>query len=355
MSAERTRASLLSGVVLLAATGCDVPTELPRWDTRWVVPGERTRIGSDAFLPDGVTLAGDGTAFLVELERVLDGRSLGELCELCVPLDGTTAPKPAFESSFSNVLPVPPDIEEALMEEGRLVVRLENGFNFDPIRPGADPGSLGIEVREGGPDGRLLADTVVSGVDEDFPPGSVRSVSLALAPGPVLESLVVALSIDSPEGDPVEIRADDRLEAHFRPDPLRVVEALIRTAGTAVTLESSDLGVEGLDARLVDRVTGGAAEVEVANPFDLTVDLTLRIHGPETPDLVRTITVAPGTTTTRLDFTGEELRSFLGRPGVVLEGGGVVRADAPPTRITPTDEVRLRVDLDLTLRMGGDP
>ena len=341
--------------LLVVGAGCDLPTETPWWETRWKIPGEDTRVGADAFLPDGVTLSGDGDAFLVDLEQATDFRTLGELCPLCVPLDGQTAPKPAFEGTMEFMGPLPEDLEETLLEDGVLVLQFEHEFSFDPIRPGATPGSLEILVWDGANGGRLLADSTISGAVDAFPPGITRRVELQLEPGIMLDGLFVEIHLDSPEGDPTEIRADDLLDAWFRPEPLRVTSARVQAAAREVTLETTELDVGDLDEEIVERVLEGGADILLQNPFDVTVDMGLRISGPETPDLTRELVIVPGTSTARLDFSGTELRSMLGRPNVILEGVGTVREDADPVDLAPQDEVSLRVTLDLTVRMGAEP
>jgi hypothetical protein len=342
-------------IPLLLATACDVPTEMPWWETRWLLPGEDTRVDTNAFLPSGVTVSDDRSVFLVDLEGFLEARTLGELCPLCVPLDGQTAPKPPFESDITVLAPIPAEMEEALLEDGTLRLEVDNGLNFDPIRPGPDPGSLEVLVWDGSNGGRLLADTLISGAVDSIPPGTRKVVELALGPGLLLDGLFMELLLDSPLGDQVEIRIQDRLDGHFVPEPLRVTSARIQVAGREVTLDTTELDLEDLDQGMVDRVLEGAVDIAVENPFDVALDLTLRISGPDTPDLVREIIIVPGTSTLRLDFSGAELRSFLGRPGVILEGGGTVRLDAPPVEVTPEDEVTLRVTLDLILRLGAEP
>ena len=353
-SGSRALLTLPVALVILAA-GCDLPTETPWWDTRWKIPGEDARVGSEAFLPDGVTLSGDGTVFLVDVANATDFRTLGELCPLCVPLDGQTAPKPAFEGTMDFLGPLPEDLEEALVEDGVLVLQFEHEFSFDPIRPGDTPGSMEIQVWDGSNGGRLLADSVISGAVDTFPPGVTKRVGLELEPGIIQDGLFVEIRLDSPEGDPTEIQADDRLDGWFRPEPLRVTGARVQAAGREVHLDTTELDVEDLDEGLVERVMEGGADILIQNPFDVTVDMDLRISGPESPDVTRALIIAPGTNSARLDFSGEELRSFLGRPGVILEGVGTVREDADPVDLTPQDEVTLRVTLDLTVRMGAEP
>jgi hypothetical protein len=342
-------------IPLLLAAACDLPTEIPWWETRWVLPGEDTRIDADAFLPSGVTVSDDRSVFLVHLEAPLESRTLAEVCPLCVPLDGQTAPKPAFEAEISVLAPIPAELEEALLDEGVLRLEVDNGFNFDPIRPGSDPGSLEVLVWDGSNGGRLLADTLISGAADSFPPGTRKVVDLALEPGLLLDGLFVELLLDSPLGDQVEIRSQDRLDGHFVPEPLRLTWARIQVAEKEVILDATELDLEDLDQGMVDRVLEGDVEIGVENPFDVTLDLTLRITGPDTPALVREITIVPGTSVQQLEFSGAELRSFLGRPGVVLEGAGTVRSDAPPVEVRPDQEVSLKVTLDLILRMGSEP
>ena len=51
----------LATLVLLAA--CDVPTKVPNWDMTWNVPAKGTTISVNSFLPSGVTVTPNGSAF----------------------------------------------------------------------------------------------------------------------------------------------------------------------------------------------------------------------------------------------------------------------------------------------------
>jgi len=342
-------------VTILLAPGCDLPTEMPVWETRWIVPGETTRFGAGSFLPERIRVSDDSTVFLLEVAEFMDGRTLAQLCPVCTPLDGQTVPKPPFSGILNGFGSFPGELEAASMEEGGVTLALSHGFSFDPIRPGLNAGALRIRVWNGSRNGRLLSDTLVSGEAEAFPPGTLKLIGLPLEPGVIQDGLFVEVGIDSPLGDPTKIWIDESFEGGFRPDPLRLASVRLLTAGRTVGANPSTLDVEDLDAQLVARVMDGAIEVSVGNPLDLSLDVDLIIRAPEIPDLVRHLAIPPGETMTRLDFTGEELRSFLGRAGVTLEGSGTVREDAPPVDLSPLQEVSLRLTLDLTLQMGAQP
>jgi hypothetical protein len=347
------RRRALPALLLLGAAGCDVPTELSWWETRWVLPSQDTRVGPESFLPEGVTLSEDGTAFLVPVDELGDSQTLGELCPACLPLDGLEAPKPPFQGTLGSFGPMATDVDSTSLELGSVHLEIHNGLSFDPIRPGPVHGAVEVQVRDGSPEGRLLADSVIGGDVEAFPPGTTKALELDLAPGPVEEGIFIEVLVDSPAGDPADIRAEERMSFVAGPGPLRVTGARVRPNEADVTLDESALEVGDLDPRIVERVLDGAVEVRVSNPFAVTLDLDIRIHGPATPELVRSLTIVPGSSQARLRFTGAELQSFLGKEAVILDGGGVVRPDVETIYVTPDLEVNLGVTLDLILRMGA--
>ena len=53
-----------------------------------------------------------------------------------------------------------------------------------------------------------------------------------------------------------------------------------------------------------------------------------------------------------LEYTGDEIRSFMGKPNVTLSGSGTASAPGGTVRIEPTDVMILDARLDLTLRVG---
>ena len=87
---RRPSLAVSSAVLVLALAGCDIPTEVPRWDTRWVIPAERTAFSVADLLPEGVTLAPGGGSFDVPLEGITLSESLAGMCPECAPLDGLT-------------------------------------------------------------------------------------------------------------------------------------------------------------------------------------------------------------------------------------------------------------------------
>ena len=75
-------------VLSVALAACDVPTEAPLIDNRWVLPSESTEIEVMDFLPEGVTLSPDGQAFLVTVTGRTQTTTLGEVCTECTQVNG---------------------------------------------------------------------------------------------------------------------------------------------------------------------------------------------------------------------------------------------------------------------------
>ncbi|HEX6069467.1 MAG TPA: hypothetical protein VFZ18_06570, partial [Longimicrobiaceae bacterium] len=158
---------------LLALAACDIPTELPSWDTRWVVPAEDAAFSVADLLPAGVAVAPSADAFEVELSPVTFSQSLGQLCAACGAIDGLAAPKPPFTVSFGGEVGLPDALLSARIASGGIEVRLSHDFPFDPLRPAAlARGYLILSVRSGSV---VLARDSLSGNTVALPPGMVVS------------------------------------------------------------------------------------------------------------------------------------------------------------------------------------
>ena len=96
MSRLRTVFAGTVGCLLLAA--CDIPTDVPVLEQRWIIPVEETTLGVDRLLPSGITVSGSN--FDVSVDPLTTSETLSSLCSSCVALNGLVVPAPAFTSSF---------------------------------------------------------------------------------------------------------------------------------------------------------------------------------------------------------------------------------------------------------------
>src|SRR5690606_6405670 len=156
-------------VVVASVVGCDIPTEMPDWDTRWVLPAEATRLPLEEILPEEISRNAAGDGFLVTLPEFSAASSLREICPECAPLDGITIPKPPFTLSLTDELQISEWIVSGEVDGGSVEVRLQHDFDFDPLRPGgAGVGYLVLRLRSGT---QVLARDSISGATTALPPG----------------------------------------------------------------------------------------------------------------------------------------------------------------------------------------
>jgi len=347
MSFARAGVALVAGA--LALTGCDYPTTAPILTQRWVLPAENTTIGVDQFLPPGVEENGD--AFTLAVDPATVSESLGALCSACP--NGVTVPKPSFTGTLSTSASFPANVSGATLISGSVALAVHNGFSFDPIRPGAgNTGSLTITLTDG-PAGPQVAQVVIDGATEALPPGSTVNKLVALTPGPVGPTVYASSVLVSPAGDPVALNTSESLTITATPQALLMSSAEVAVAGRTVRFDSTSLDVSDIDQSIIDAVDQGAYVFDLTNPFGVSVDGNLEITGDGVPTITKTLSVPDGaTSSTTVTFTGEELRSFLGRSNVQLTGSGVVSAAGPIT-VEPAQEITIDGKLDLSLSFGG--
>ena len=331
-----------SGVALLAVAlaGCDVPTEAPMVEQRWVLPMDNTSIAVKEFLPDGVTEAGE--VFLVKVDPFSSEATLGELCPSCV--NGTVT-LPAFQGSFGESEDFPPDVISAVLAGGSVVVAVTNGFSFDPVAGGGDV----VITLTDGVGGKVLGQTTISTA---MPPGSTVVRGATLTEGPVSPTLLATVEVDSPGGQTATIDTNARLVVNVDPTSVQVGSATVDVAGQAVEFAPVDLDVGDIDKEISDRIESGVIIFEITNPLRVPVNAALVIDYPG-GSLSKSVAIeATATSTTSVSYTGDELRLFMGQEGVTLSGTGTVPASANPILLRPGDELLLDATIDFTLVIG---
>ena len=291
--------------------------------------------------------------FVVTPPAFMVRASLADLCSPCAALGGIVVPKPPIQGSFLDHGALPQDVLGVTLNSGSVDFRVTNGLGFDPIRPGgAARGSLRLVLRSH-PDGRVLADTLLSGTEYALPPGESLLVSIPLRPGAVGSGVVGEVGFDSPAGNPAPIRGTDAFQVEVVPGELRVSEARVDARGRTLDPTSVALGSEDIDQGILDRMQSGRLRLAVDNPFGVGADLTVRLDAPGREGVQREIRVAPGGGVSALDYSGDELRGFLGREGARWTVEGVVDPEAEPVSIRPGAAAVVRGSFLLTLSVGG--
>lgn len=338
------RAALLASLAAISFTACDFPTELPYWDTTWVVPAQESTIDLTSILPAGVSPA--GSDFAIDLDPAVFSRSVGEMCLPCVPFHGLLVPKPAFTAEFGGSIALPADAVSISVAGGVIEVQVRNGLGFDPIRPSPTVrGHIVLVARSGN---ATLARDSVAGEDTAFPPGSVLSRNLPLAAARAEDPISIEVRIVSPAGDPVRFDASARLEVIATPEPVRLADVRVLFVERPVSAAATEVGLEDVDDGVLDRLRGGALRLTVTNPLDVAGALDVRVAGPEV-EIVRQVQVQAGTTQQRVELTGDELRRVVGRPGVTIGASGILSTPPAGALVQPTDSISIRSQVELTI------
>ncbi len=334
-------------LVLLVATlgGCSATelTDPPNWDVAFNFPVKGTSISVGSLLPAGVTIRQDSGAFMVAVPGVSIQRTLGAVCPECAPINGLTAPRPAFAFSATTTAALPADVATATLAGGSLAVTILNGYGFDPLG-GSGAGAMVITVTDAG--NRLLARDSVNGATLSMPAGGVATRTLTLAPGPVRGPLTVAATVTSPQGAPVVINTAQALTILGTLQDVAVSDASVTVAAKAINTSASTFDLSGIDATIRDRLLGGALRLSVANPFGVTGALSLTLAGGGVT-VTKPLALAAGTSTPSIAFSQQELTSMAGK-NLALTLTGPVSASAA-VRVTPRDRVTVGARLEITM------
>jgi hypothetical protein len=340
--------------LLLAVAGaaCDIPTESPQWDTQWTVPADSARIDVSELLPASVGITPDGTAFSITVPPVTFSQSLGDMCPSCPP--AAVAPKPAFQTSFQDVTNLPADVSSVTTRTASATVSLDNGFSFDPIRPGgSETGELRLEVRDGDASGPIVAELTIDGATDSIPPGSTYIATMDLDAKTFGSVLTAVVFLDSPSGSTVVLTSSDEFSVDVSPSEVLVDEAVVALVDQAVDIDPVSLDADDIPDEIIDRLEGGALILEVDNPFDVEANLDLQISGPGFPAIQKGVAVGMGASEEMVELTAAELRSFLGQPNVSFEGSGAASAPSGTTAVRADQVLRFQALIQLTVRVGS--
>lgn len=328
-----------AGVCLLAI-GCDIPTEAPIIEQRWVLPLEEIILDQSELLPPDVVVA--GANYDVNIAPVSASESLGTLCPACAAANGTTVPAPAFSGSFSSTDALPSDVLDATVVGGSIDLAIQNGLDFDPIAGG---GTMTITVAGAG-GGPVLGTLTLDGSVDALPGNATTTRTITLGSG-AIDGTETTVDIVSPGGQTTTMDTSSQIVLTATVPSMLVSTATIAVNGLSASLSEESLDAEDLDQSLIDGIQNGSAILDVTNPFGVTFDGTITVG-----TVTKTVSVpATATSTVSVDFTGAELRSFLGQPGVTFSGSGTIGGG--PATVTPDLELTIDTTIDLSIEIGG--
>lgn len=335
----------LTAIALVTLAACEVPTSPPRWDTLWIAPGQGTTISAASLLPSQVSTTASGDAFVVDLAPVTTQKSLGEACPACALANGLTLPKPAFTIGMSESIVFPEDLLSVKLANAEIAVSLTHDFGFDPLRPSETArGSIVIEIRSGT---TTLTKYTIEGAS--WPAGEALTRVIPVGSADVVGSVQVAITLESPAGDPVVVNTNQSVSATVTPTRVVLSEATVRVESRQIDTEPVDLDVEDIDDAVIDHQKGGALLLDISNPFGVTGQLELMIESP-TITIRRPLTLRTGESTERVELSESELGSILGESPVRLSIAGAVSATGPGgISVSPNQSVVVDSRLELTI------
>lgn len=348
------RRSVIVVAVVGLAAACEFPTEPPRWDQTWVVPGAAIAVSVAELLPPGVGLNGDGTAFVTDVPGSSVQFSLNDMCPTtCAPLDGLVAPKPEFSDTISTSTSLPADLVTATLSGGSFGGSMAHNFNFDPLRPSSDPdnprGFITIKVTS---DGNLVAGDSIHGDDQAFPGGSGLALDLAVQPVDITNELDIEIVIYSPAGDPVLIETDDTLGVGIATSTIEIAEITVAAGSITVPPDTIPAEFGGIDASLVERIQSGALRFDVRNPFTVTGSLDVEFRSDGFDPIQRSLSIMQGDYEDRIEFSTSELRSILGAEDLSVVTAGTVGSASGTITVTPAQELSMENEFELVVLIG---
>lgn len=354
---RRSTFTLLFAAVLAGGVACDLPTDPPRWDQTWIVPVDDFEVGVADFLPASIGLNADTTAFLADFPSSRVEFTLEDLCSACVALNGQTVPKPAFTDTFRASVQLPAAVAAAEVDVGYVPMALYHTFDFDPLRPSADPnadrGQLTLQVLNTA--GRVLGQTVIEGASVAFPADETLPAGLVLDSATATQDLHVQVILDSPAGDSTTIDTSDRFEATTERAQVAFSSVELDVGTLQVDEVRSRFDFSGMeqDLPMMDRIKSGSIRLEVDNPFAVTGAFDFNLTTPSRT-FTRSFTIESGTFERGLEFTGDELRNIVNSEQVDVRASGSLTPNAATVTVRPEQRVSFRPSIELQMTVGGE-
>jgi len=332
-------------------SACDIPTALPVFDVRWILPVEETSIAVTELLPANVTVSGGD--FDVTVTPVVLSETLGSMCPACVN-SGVPVPKPAFTVNYNQTGSLPADVVSAQLTSGSISLGIQNNLGFDPINPGpAATGTFTVTLYDTDINGRQLGQVALDGATGGTLPAGPTTIPLNLAAGVISSAIFAVVDLVSPVGDPVIIDVNAAFDITATVVSFLVSSVTLSVDGRAVSISSTNLDVGGINTSVTDRIQSGSLILDIQNPFGVGVTMQFDISGPGFTTIQKNVTVSSAATSTvTVPYTASEFQIFLGQTGVVFSGAGTVVSPGVPATVTPTQVMTIAASLDITLEIS---
>ena len=346
---------LLRSAIALAAVltlgACEFPTEAPQFQPRFVVPSETTTLPVTQLLPSSITVV-NGT-FQLALTPATINRTLAQLCSCVVPA-GTPVPYPGFTATVATEIALPAEVASAALASGSIALSVQNTFGFDPLNPpgATTAGNMVATIRSGT---TTLGTTTITG---PFASGTTKNATVALTPATISGPITISIAITSPAGgllpsNFVTANANGALNVTATPQAIAISSANVAVSNKQISVEAVTLDLSDIDEDIASHAVSGAIILKMSNPFSVGGTLQLRIQGNGV-NITKNVTVAAGSTTQRVEFTGPEIRSILGKDVTLSITGPVTGTGAGATvSVTPTQILSIETSLDLVVQVGG--
>ena len=286
------------GIFALAmlASACAIPTESPNWDMTWNLPVPdkgKLSIGVASFLPNGVTAVGNPpTAFTAAItapapiSRTL-GCRLPELCATQRDERRRSRPSPAPPATTSNFTAGANLTSGTLTTGSQIVFTINNGYNFDPIRPQAgsattNTGTLTLTVNNGA---ATLGVLTILGTANSIPANAISTFTLPLS-GTINGSqpLSVTMTMTSPAGSPVTINTAQVFSISSVPT-ISISSATVSILAQPIVSRPDTVDMSNIDSTIVKRVkdttgTEGTMFLTITNPFTVGGATVINFSSP---------------------------------------------------------------------------
>jgi len=158
----------------------------------------------------------------------------------------------------------------------------------------------------------------------------------------------------NPATHALTVNLDQSLSVEATLLAMEVTSAVADLSGETFEMDETEMDTEDVDESIVDRIQSGALEFQAQNPWAVGASVNVIISGPFAP-ITKNFTIPEGLVSEgRIEFTRQELQTFLGQSNVTLTGSGTVNPDAGEATLTPGQALILNTNLDLIIRIGGE-
>ena len=357
------RLAVLAGVAFVALA-CQVPTDLPIWNTVWQVPADSSEVTVASLLPSsvGIVQINGTTAFSFSLPQATTSTTLGESCYACASSAGMRIPKPAFTLADSATVELPVDVVNADIIDGAIDYSLANGFSFDPLNPGAGAhGWIRILVTSGS---TLIARDSIDGRDLSLPNGAYtyKTINFLASPAAPIRlhgPVTLVATLFSPDGDSTTINTSEQFSVSASARDILISQVSVNVPTTTFNPQHGTVDLSGLDATTAGKIVGGAVILGIHNPFAVGGSLSLDFKAPNGAHVAKSLTLGvggPGTpvSTIRVGLSESEINSLIGQKDVAITITSSVSSPNGAVVVTPLERMAITTLVEATIVTGGN-